>query len=279
MIIRDLLKNSEQTLKHLASAHLDCEVILSYVLNKNRAYILAHLDEEVSQDNITKFDKLIARRANNEPIAYLVKNKEFYGRNFYVDNRVHIPRAATEDMINIIKDELPENFDGIIADIGTGSGCIAITLALEFANAKIIATDISDNALEVAQQNAHALCASDCIKFVQGDLLDPLTESADIIVANLPYGWRDNWTQDKEVFFQPSASYDGGQSGLELINKLIADLPNHLTENGKCFLEFDPRQTQDIKRIASDNNFNISIKKDTQNFNRIAYLTKRANQP
>ena len=109
MIIRDLLHKSEQILKHLASARLDCEVILSYVLNKDRAYILAHLDEDAPTDKIAQFDKLIARRAKHEPIAYLTNKKEFYSRDFFVDNRVHIPRPATEDMIGIILSVIARN--------------------------------------------------------------------------------------------------------------------------------------------------------------------------
>jgi len=250
---------------------------------------------------MAKFEELIARRAKHEPVAYLIKNKEFYGRNFYVDKRVHIPKPATEDLIDAVlrviarsDAAIPYSEPFTIADIGTGSGCIAITLALELQTAKIIATDISSDALDVARHNADILGASDRITFLKGNLLPPLTEKSDIIIANLPYGWHvsphllrgrlrggsseEIWTTDKEVFFQPRASYDGGHQGLELIRQLIFDLAHHLKDQGQCFIEFDPRQTEKITQLAKDNNFDISIKKDTSGFDRIAILTKIQNQ-
>ncbi|OIO49995.1 MAG: hypothetical protein AUJ34_00125 [Parcubacteria group bacterium CG1_02_41_12] len=304
MVIQDLLHNSEHALNHLLSSSLDSEVILSFVIDKPREYILANMDKDITADKTAKFEGLIARRAKHEPVAYLIHNKEFYERNFYVDNRVHIPRPATEDLIDCVKQSILKRSATLnsglgplqIADIGTGSGCIAITLALEFPNAKIIATDISDDALEVAKRNADKLGSSDKITFLKGDLLSVLAKPVDIIVSNPPYGWIISppvfracpeyseggrlrggssvkiWTNDKEVFFQPKESYESGQDGLTHIKKLIKDLPNHLKKNGKCFLEFDPRQTESIKQIAKDNNYNITIKKDFASFDRIAIL-------
>jgi len=273
MKIQKLLNNTYNKLKHLKSPHLDSEVILSYVIDKPREYILTHSDEDISADKIKQFDDFIVRRIKNEPIAYLINNKEFYGRNFFVDSRVHIPRPATEDLINTIKDQVPVDFDGTIADIGTGSGCIAITLALEFPKSKIIATDISDKALEIAQRNASNLNILNRITFLKDDLLSPVSEPTDIIVANLPYGWDENWTKNKEVFFQPKKCYNGGKDGLEYIKKLIDDLPNHLSKKGQCFLEFDPRQTQELTDYLKKNNFKFNILKDSENHNRIACLT------
>ncbi|MBU2576068.1 peptide chain release factor N(5)-glutamine methyltransferase [Patescibacteria group bacterium] len=246
---------------------LDSEIILAFILKKTREYLLTHPNHEISDKEESQFNAFMARRAKHEPVAYIINNKEFYTRDFYIDNRAHIPRPATEDMINAIKDKLPADFDGTIADIGTGSGCIAITLAHEFPNAKIIATDISQDALDVAQRNADTLEAAHRIKFVCGDLLEPFTEKADIIVANLPYGWKDNWTDDEEVFFQPKISYETSEHGLELINKLIADLPKHLAKKGQCFLEFDPREASKLSKAGE-------IIKDSAGLDRIAVITQ-----
>jgi len=271
--IQKLLDNTYNKLKHLESPHLDSEVILSYIIDKPREYILTHSDEDIPADKTKQFDDLVARRAKNEPVAYLINNKEFYGRNFFVDSRVHIPRPATEDLINTIKDHVPEDFDGTIADIGTGSGCIAITLALEFPGARITATDISSDALEVAQRNADNLNVSDRVTLLKGDLISPVSVSTDIIVANLPYGWNENWTEDKEVLFQPKKCYNGGENGLEYIKKLINDLPNHLSKKGQCFLEYDPRQTNEIVDYLRKTNFKFKIMKDLAGYDRVIHLS------
>jgi release factor glutamine methyltransferase len=283
LTIQKLLKQGYDKLKNSKSPNLDVEVILSYVLNKPREYILTHLDEEMPLDVSNKFEELIDRRKKHEPVAYLINNKEFYGRNFFVDNRVHIPRPATEDLINLIKGVLSAKFKGTIADIGTGSGCISITLALEFLKANIIAIDISEKALIVAKQNADKLKAADRITFLKGDLLNPLTKKVDIIIANLPYGWSQTtrslgevWTDDKEIFFQPKNSHQGGKNGLDLIKKLIDELPNYLSKKGQCFLEYDPRQTDEITDYLQKTNFKFDIIKDSATHDRILFITNNS---
>ncbi|MDP1709880.1 MAG: HemK/PrmC family methyltransferase, partial [Candidatus Komeilibacteria bacterium] len=227
-LIRNLLQSGYNKLKHLKTALLDSEVLLSFVLQKPRAYILAHPEDEVPNDKVEQFNNLIARRAAHEPVAYLINQKEFYNQNFYVDKRVHIPRPSTEDLIDCIKKIIPPDFIGTIADIGTGSGCIAVTLALEYPRAKIIATDISDEALKVVRQNARDLGANK-IEFLCGDLLSPLPGPIDVIVSNPPYGWParsgsaragepQDWSDDPEIFFQPKISYESGTDGLAAIS-------------------------------------------------------------
>jgi len=265
--IQELLNHSNKKLKYLKTSILDSEVILSYVINKTREYILTNPNHKITKKQESQFNKLIARRKKSEPIAYIINNKEFYGRNFYVDKRVHIPKPATEDLIDAIKHKLPKNFSGAIADIGTGSGCIAITLALEFPKSKIIATDISNDALNIARKNAKILNVTKKITFLKGNLLDPIKKPVNIIIANLPYGWNGGWTKDKEVFFQPKISYEAKDNGLELINKLIENLPTKLKKGGKCFLEFDPRQVNFLNK-------KWKIIKDSANFDRIAIITQ-----
>lgn len=284
--IKKILLISNDKLKHLEVPHLDSEVLLSYVIDKSREYILSHPNETVEEDKIKQFNDLVTRRVNHEPIAYLIQKKEFYGRNFYINENVHIPRPATEDLIDEIKQKIPNNFTGTIADIGTGSGIIAITLAFELPEAKIIATDVSDKALDIARQNASDLNVSNRITFLQGDLLSSLQNPVDIIAANLPYGWlairsssrSEGWTQDKETLHQPKLVYDGGKDGLDLIKKLITQLPKYLTKNGQTFLEFDPRQSKLLKKILSKTSFDYNIIKDTENFDRILYLKNLKNE-
>lgn len=291
--IRNLLKYGTDKLKRIESSQLDTEVLLSFVLQKPREYILAHPEDEVADKQAQQFYELVARRAKSEPIAYLAKRKEFYGRPFFVDERAHIPRPSTEDLIDIIirllggcaeeaQKTIPHDFSGSMADIGTGSGCIAVTLALEFPKAKIIATDISQDALDVAKKNAHDLDA-DKIEFLCGDLLAPLPGPVDVIVSNPPYGWparrspatRDEvWTDDAEVFHQPKISYESGTDGLDIIKRLLNGLPKYLKNNGQAFIEFDPRQTDELRNLAKRAGFGCEITKDSSWFLRIARLTK-----
>ncbi|MBI2637060.1 MAG: peptide chain release factor N(5)-glutamine methyltransferase [Parcubacteria group bacterium] len=287
MTVHLALGQAHKKLKTLKTPDLDSEVLLSHVLKKPREHILAHPEQNLTGAQAREFARLVTRRAAHEPVAYLTRHKEFYGRDFYIDNRVHIPRPATEDLIDAIKAELSGQFDGTLADIGTGSGCIAVTLALEFPRARIFATDISDDALAVAMQNAqHHACIKaapplgatrplvERITFFNGSLGEPLPEPVDIIAANLPYGWKDGWTDDAEVFFQPETSYLLGRDGLDAIRALMQQLPGILTKNGCAFLEFDPRQTEAIKKLAHEQGLSAGIIKDSAGFDRILALTK-----
>lgn len=278
--IQELQKKACINLSHLETPSLDCEVLLSFVLQKPREYILAHAEAEVSPEQEKQFNDLLSQRAKHKPIAYLTKHKEFYGRDFYVDERVHIPRPATEDMIDFIKKNVPGDFSGTMADIGTGSGCIAITLALEFPQAKIIATDISEDALNVTKQNVASLNAK--IDFYNGDLLDALPGPVDIIVSNPPYGWAEGWpagrsfsevwSDDQETKQQPPISYESGFDGLDAIRQIIKKLPDYLNPGGQAFIEFDPRQNAAIQKLAQATGFKCSIIKDLSSFDRIAHL-------
>jgi len=272
MTAHDLLADAYRELARLATPELDSEVLLAHVLKKPRAYLLSHPEKMLDDDESRAFGELVARRARHEPIAYITRHKEFYGRDFYVDKRVHIPRPATEDVIGAVARELPRDFGGAIADIGTGSGCIAVTLALEFPKTRVFGTDISTDALAVAQQNAHALGASERITFLNGSLGEPLTTPVDVLVANLPYGWRTGWTRDREVFFQPNISYISGRDGLAAISTLAKQLPRLLAKNGRAYLEFDPRQTEAIKKLATQSGYAATIIKDIAGFDRIARL-------
>ncbi|MBI2050839.1 MAG: peptide chain release factor N(5)-glutamine methyltransferase [Parcubacteria group bacterium] len=285
MMIREALLGARQKLMHLEAPGLDSEVLLAHVLAKPREHALLHPEEVLDDEQAGEFGALIARRANHEPVAYLVRRKEFYGRNFYVDQRVHIPRPATEDLVDAVKRELPPDFGGTIADIGTGSGCIAVTLALEFPAARVFVTDMNEDALAVARQNAehHArieatpplgasLPLMERITFLHGSLGEPLTTPVDVLVANLPYGWQDGWTRDAEVLFQPDTSYLSGNDGLRDISKLIQQLPRLLTKNGRAYLEFDPRQTAAIKKLAGRAGYAATITRDMAGFERIVRL-------
>jgi release factor glutamine methyltransferase len=282
--IKELLFFSYKKLKNSKTAHLDAEVILSSAINKPREYILAHGDKEINEKKSKEFKKMILLRSKMTPVAYITKKKWFYGREFNIDERAHIPRNSTESLVESVIKKVGKNFKGKIADICSGSGCISITLALEIPKATILASDISKSALSLAKKNARNFEVHKRINFFNGDLLDPIKEKIDIIVSNPPYGWiskkhklngkpkEEVWTKDKEVFFQPKESYDGGKNGLKAINAISKELPKKLTKNGIAFLEFDPRQIKQIKTIFKETLFNLEILKDFEGFDRIAVV-------
>ena len=178
------------------SAHLDAELLLSFTIKKSREYILAHPEKSLTKNQTNKFQNLITQRAKNIPIAYLTNSKEFYGRTFYVDERVLVPRPETEQIIDITKRILRNpiplkgigfpNKRTIIADIGTGSGCIITTMACELKNKNIkyFAIDISKDALAVARKNARLHGVDKKIKFLQGNLLEPFLKKSKLVIGH-----------------------------------------------------------------------------------------------
>jgi len=271
-----ILDAQKTGLNKLKNSHIEVEILLSNAISKDRAFLFTHPEKRLTKNQIKKFNSSVKRRIKSEPIAYIINKKEFYGRPFFIDKRVHIPRPETEDMIDEIKKQIPKNFSGTIVDIGTGSGCIGITLALELGKAKIIATDISKKAIEVAKKNAKSLGAKN-IKFALGNLFDPikkLKNKIDIIASNPPYGWEDGWTRDKEIFFQPKISYLAKEKGMEAIKKIIEKSSEYLSRDGLAFIEFDPRQTKTmLKSIPKE--LTAQIIKDSQKRERIIILKRR----
>lgn len=212
MITKVALIQSLSLLKPLSpSAQLDAEVLLSHALQRPKEFLYAYPEYELTQEQQKRYEGYIARRLQREPVAYIINKKEFYGYEFYVDRRVLIPRPETEALVDKTLQYLkskanPESFLGqrskvLTIDIGTGSGCLIVTIIKELLKHNpslhaysFIATDISPNALEVAKANAHAHGVENYITFLKGDLLPPITtdtsfanSDAMIIVANLPY--------------------------------------------------------------------------------------------
>lgn len=250
---------------NIQSARLDAELILAQILNKSREWVLAHSDFELNDKILSQAQKDIERRANYEPLAYILGVKEFYGRKFIITPDILIPRPETEQIIDVIK-KITKKDPTIkkVIDIGTGSGVIAITLALELPNVEIRATDISIKALRVAQQNKRRFGAK--VKFTFANLFSlpqfrkyhtptPLPRY-NIIVANLPYVDRKwDWLDHKSLRFEPRKALFARDRGLRLIKKLIKQAPDHLYSGGYLILEMDPCQIESIKQFAAQYNF------------------------
>ena len=269
--------------KNITLAHLDAEVILSYILKKPRGYLLANQEKKITSNQLKKFHALISRRQNGIPIPYLTNHREFYGLDFFVDKRVMIPRPETELLIEevIKRARLIQNTINhkpiIIADIGTGSGCIAVTLTKYLPDAKIYAVDISEKALAIAKINAKNHKVSKRIKFLKGELLFPLgrlrssDRNIDILVANLPY-----LTQDElaNVPYEPKQALYGGKLGLEIIERLLMQAPKYLKPVGKIFLEISPMQTKALEYVVEQQlpGRKVEFKKDLAGRDRVAVL-------
>ncbi len=233
----------------IQSYRLDAEILLANALERERVYVHAHGQDELAEQQRTIADALLQRRRQRIPIAYILGHKEFYGRDFSVSSDVLIPRPETESIIELIEGlAVPEG--AAIADIGTGSGAIAITLALNNPARHVTAIDVSERALAVARSNAKRLHAE--VTFVQGDLLVPLTAPTDVIVANLPYV-DPEWERSPETDFEPELALFANNHGLALIEKLLSQVPTHLAPAGYVVLEADPDQHKAIIATANRN--------------------------
>jgi release factor glutamine methyltransferase len=229
---------------NVPSAPLAAELLLMHALNRDRTFLYAHPESIVEPEQLEKFGTLINKRSAGTPTQYLTGHQEFWGMDFEVTPDVLIPRPETEHLIEVAVARIGEsrrNNSFRIADIGTGSGCIAVALAKEFPSANIFATDISAAALKIAQRNATRNNLSDRIKFTECDLLEgiPQHPQLNLIVSNPPYVARkDAATLPIDVReHEPELALFGGEDGMEIYPRLIAQAKTHLAEGGLLVLE------------------------------------------
>ncbi len=238
------------------TARLDSQVLLAHVLNQSRSWLFAHHEHELSEGDCRRYADLITRRRRREPVAYLLGRKEFYGLDFAVDPRVLIPRPETELLVDLVLAQISDRRGRpvVVADVGTGSGAIAITVAVHAPEAKVYGTDISQDALEVAEENRKRLTPEAGPLFLEGDLLSPLPEPADVIVANLPYIADEEYSglQSDVRDYEPGVALKAGVEGLDLIERLLEQLPTRVQPRGAVLLEISPRQGEVVQRMAQD---------------------------
>ncbi len=232
----------------IASARLDAELLLGYVLRRPRSWLHAHDEVTLASHQQRNADRLLARRCNYEPLAYLTKHKEFYGRDFIISPAVLVPRPETETMIELLLHYRQPHHKRLI-DVGTGSGVVAITSALELPDVYVEACDIDAAALAVARRNGTKLGA--LIQFYQSDLLSKAQHSYDIIMANLPYV-DPSWQRDsRETAHEPQQALFAEEHGLDLIYQLLEQTDHWLAPHGLLILEADPCQYQAITTKAA----------------------------
>jgi release factor glutamine methyltransferase len=255
MIVHDILNEATHDFEavNIPSARLDAEVLLSFCMNCDRLEFYKNPDMTISETQLAAFRNLIARRSQWEPVAYITSRKEFWTFVLEVNSSVLIPRPDTEviveEILNICrKIDSPEMK---ILDIGTGSGVIAIALALEITGTKVVATDISEAALSLAQKNADTLGLKDKIDFRRGNLFEPVNGIFDIIVCNPPYiSAREYEKLPAGVKnYEPQDALLAGKSGLEFYEKLIYQAAGFLQKNGWLLLEIGAKQEAGVRGI------------------------------
>jgi release factor glutamine methyltransferase len=242
--IKQALSHARETLaaNNVEDFSLESELLLRHALKIDRVQLYLGLDCELSSDQYEKFWHMVQRRLNHEPIAYITGHREFYGLDFYVDSSVLIPRPETELLVEKAL-ELAQNRPlSSIVEVGTGCGAIAVSLALNLPQTKIYATDISASALKVALFNCQKHGVMNRICLLKGDMLDPLPEPVDLVVANLPYVRESELTQINTLGFEPSLALNGGSDGLEKIRKLCTRLGGKLHSGGSLLLEIGQGQ-------------------------------------
>jgi release factor glutamine methyltransferase len=269
---------SDEHLRPTASR--DAELLLLHTLQIPRVTLIAHPDGELSASQRTAYEDSIARRRHHEPIQYITGQQEFYGLTLKVTSAVLIPRPETEHLVEAVLKLLPTNQPLKIADIGTGSGAIALALATHLPQAEITALDISPEALAVATTNARDHNVADRIRFLQSDLLSALdreAETFDAIVSNPPYvAETDRATLHPQVRdYEPATALFAGKTGLDIYRRLIPQAFNALKPNGLLALEIGHDQQDSIAMLLQTWH-NLFFVKDLQQIPRVALAQRPA---
>lgn len=257
------LQQAQQKLEQAGvdSSRLDSLILLEHVSGKNRAHILASPDSPLTEEQITALNDLLGRRANHEPMSYIIGYQEFYGRKFTVNNQVLVPRPESEIIIEMAVKLQPKK----VIDIGTGSGALAITAALELPNANVLAVDIDPACLEVTKENVQVLAAGR-VQTKESNLLQAISDqelAGATLLCNLPYV-PDDLQINRAARHEPRLALFAGPDGLDLYRELFMQLaerppkarPSHI------FCESLPSQHADLNKLASDHGWQLKAEQD-----------------
>jgi release factor glutamine methyltransferase len=256
MILAQALQQSAHTLSlnGIDDSHTEARMLLGHITKLSPVQIYTQPERTLSREQENNLQELVERRLCHEPAAYIVNHREFYGIDFYVDYRVLIPRPETELLVDTAIEFASSTClasSPLIADIGTGCGAIAISLALNLPHSQIYATDVSPLALEVARLNCKSHNVTDRIILLQGNLLEPLPESVDILVANLPYIKSSELANlsPEIIQFEPRMAIDGGENGLDYIRQLLEQAEDRINTSGCLLLEIGQNQEKDLSNL------------------------------
>lgn len=274
MKIREVQAYLNKELNNVEDGILKSKILMMNLLGVSKEYLLIHDNDEFPEEKLEELKNKITRLKNNEPIQYIINKQEFFGCDFYVDENVLIPQPDTEilveEAINIstkMKEMCKTNIK--ILDLCTGSGAIAVSLAKNIENADVVASDISQKALEIANKNS--ILNNVEINFIHSDLYENIKEKFNMIVSNPPY-IRTGVIKElsKEVQKEPHIALDGGEDGLKFYKKIIEESKQLLENNGYLLLEIGFDQRKDVIELLEKNNYkNIYFKKDLGSNDRI----------
>ena len=280
--IRETIRETHQTLETIGipDARLEAEVMVMTVMRMNRQNIFAEQETQVPANETQQLAEIIAQRLERVPLAYILGYREFYGINVVVTPSVLIPRPETEGMVEhtlFMALMGMETRELSIADVGTGSGAIAVNLAIHLPAARIYAVDISEPALDVAAWNIRAHSVADRVRLGHGDLLEAVPEPVDVIVANLPYIPTQRIPElQPEVRQEPGMALDGGPDGLDLVRRLLLQAPGKLNSPGIILLELDPDQfpAAEAEALQHFPDAEISAEQDLAHQDRIMVINR-----
>lgn len=272
--IKQILSNATDKLNKIgiSSPQLEARILLQHVINKPIEYLLINLDEQLNEAEIEAFEKLLERRLKHEPIVYITGVKEFYSREFIVNKHVLIPRSDTEVLVDDISENCNDKFLNIL-ELGTGSGCIAISLLCELPNANVIATDISLDAIEIIKSNAAKYEVTDRIQIIHSNWFENIeTQKFDFIVSNPPYIAHSEKSEMaiETINYEPSIALFAEKDGLQAYFLIAENAKQFLKPNGKIILEIGFKQEEAVTQIFLDHGYNIeSVYKDLQGHSRV----------
>mgnify|MGYP001200623629 CR=1 FL=1 len=261
----------------IKSANIDSEILMCSVLKKSREHLIINILDKIDDDKINIFNQLVERRKKREPIAYILKKKDFWKSTFYVDKNVLIPRPDTEILIEEILNNYNKNEKLSVLDIGTGSGCIIISILKDRQNFKGTAIDICRNALNVAKYNAKIHQLENRIKFYKSSIDNFFKGKYDLIISNPPYINKFNLKYlDKDIFgFEPLIALEGGLDGSSMMNKVIKKSSSLLKVGGKLILEIGFDQKLKTMKFLKNEGFYVNkVVKDYGNNDRCIISTK-----
>jgi release factor glutamine methyltransferase len=241
--------------RNIESPRSNAEHLLAHVLGRKRIELYLEFDRVVTESERAPLRDLVKRRGEGEPLQHLLGTVEFCGHLFVCDKRALVPRPETEELVDFLKSEI-RNPKSKILDVGTGSGVIALSLAMKFPEAEILAVDISDDALALAQENAARLKVADRVRFLKSNLLENVEGTFDLIVANLPYiSTRDRHILSREVLHDPAVALFASARGDELVRALIAQAPSRLRPGGMLALEIGIGQSEVLFAALAEKNY------------------------
>jgi release factor glutamine methyltransferase len=278
--IAEILRRASQTLEHagVAEARREASALLAHIIQKDRTFLISHAENALDDRVVREFEAAIERRATGEPAQYITGVQDFYGRSFQVTPAVLIPRPETELLVEAALDVMTGN--AMVCDVGTGSGCIAVTLLCERVDAHAVAVDISEAALAVARDNASALGVSERIDLRVSDCfasLDPGTDQFDVILSNPPYvsAAAVRGLQREVRDHEPLVALSPGADGLSAIRRLLSDAPKFLRARGHLLMEIGFDQGENVRQLVDERVWTLqNILPDLQGIPRIVVLQK-----